>query len=139
MKTARQRRHADRMMMFMTGALTYTVIELLWRGWSHWTMTLTGGLCALLIHGANLRMGRASMPLRCLAGGCIITAVEFAVGCVVNLALGWRVWDYSSMPLDLMGQICLPYSLCWLALSLPCVALSNWMIGRRRNSPIIFG
>ena len=101
-------------------------------------MTLTGGLCALLIHDANLRMGRVSMPLRCLAGGCIITAVEFAVGCVVNLALGWRVWDYSSMPLDLMGQICLPYSVYWIILSLPCVMLSNWLTARRSSAPMVF-
>lgn len=139
MMTARQQRIADGAMMFLTGSMTYTAVELLWRGHSHWTMTVTGGACVLLIHAANVRMKKASIATRCLAGGCIITGVELAVGCVVNLLLGWDVWDYSSMPLDLLGQICLPYSICWTALSLPCVMLSNWMTARRRSAPMVFG
>ena len=138
MNTARQRRQTDGAIMFLTGALTYTMVELLWRGYSHWTMTVTGGACALLVHAANVRMRRAPIAVRCVAGGCIITAVELAVGCVVNLLLGWQVWDYTAMPLDLFGQICLPYSVCWVALSLPCIMLSNWLTARRAKESMIF-
>ena len=138
MNTARQQRAADGALMFLTGAATYTAVELLWRGYSHWTMTLTGGVCVVLIHAANLRIKRAAVAMRCLAGGCIITGVELAVGCVVNLLLGWNVWDYSAMPFDLLGQICLPYSICWTVLSLPCVMLSNWLSARRRSASMVF-
>ena len=49
----------------------------------------------------------------------MITAVEFETGLLVNLTLGWGVWDYSDMPLNLMGQICPAFTLAWLALSVP--------------------
>ncbi len=51
----------------------------------------------------------------------VVTALEFAVGCLVNIRLGWEVWDYSNMPLNLLGQICPTFSVMWLLLSLPCI------------------
>ena len=56
-----------------------------------------------------------------------VTSVEFVVGCIVNLKLGWNVWDYSSQALDLMGQICPLFSLFWLLLSLPLILLAKLM------------
>lgn len=46
----------------------------------------------------------------------LITAAEFATGLVVNLLLGWQVWDYSAEPANLLGQICLRYSFYWFCL-----------------------
>lgn len=57
----------------------------------------------------------------------VITSLEFAVGCLVNLRLGWHVWDYSDIPLNLMGQICPTFSVMWLLLSVPCVYLSRFL------------
>ena len=51
----------------------------------------------------------------------VITAVELAFGEVVNRAMGLGVWDYSELPLNFMGQICLPFSAIWLALSFPAL------------------
>ena len=45
--------------------------------------------------------------------------MEFYTGCLVNLRLGWQVWDYSAMPFNLLGQVCPGFLLLWLALSLP--------------------
>ena len=43
-----------------------------------------------------------------------------------NIIMGWQVWDYSEIPLNFMGQICLSFSLCWYLLSLPlCILTSN--------------
>lgn len=56
-----------------------------------------------------------------------ITALEFITGCIVNLRMGWDVWDYSSMPLNLLGQICPAFSIMWLALSVPCIVLSKFI------------
>ena len=52
-----------------------------------------------------------------------ITTVEFVAGCIVNLRLHWQVWDYSSLPFNLLGQICPRFILMWFALSIPGVAL----------------
>ncbi len=43
---------------------------------------------------------------KCIISGGIITAVEFAFGCIFNLWLGLNVWDYSDVPYNVLGQIC---------------------------------
>ena len=68
-------------------------------------------------------MEHKSLPLRCGMGAVIITLVELATGMVVNHLLGLQVWDYSDVPMNIFGQVCLPYSLLWFGLSLPAMAL----------------
>lgn len=105
------------LLAFIVGAVAYSLIEILWRGHTHWTMTLTGGLCMvilMLISGLSI-----PLPFKWLLGALSITTVEFAVGCVVNLALGWGVWDYTDLPLNLLGQVSLPFTLVWFLLSIP--------------------
>lgn len=63
--------------------------------------------------------------VRCLLGAAVITSIEFGVGMLVNVELGWGVWDYSDKPLNVMGQICPLFSLGWYALSLPAFMLCS--------------
>lgn len=104
---------------FAAGAAGYPMIELLWRGHSHWTMSCTGGICLTGIRRICQRMRASSLLSCCAACGGLITTAELAVGLVVNRVLRWNVWDYSRMPLNLWGQVCLAYSLLWVLLSLP--------------------
>lgn len=107
------------LLVFFIGAIAYSLIEIIWRGYTHWTMTLTGGLCmAMLMFISTLSL---ALPLKWLIGALSITAVEFTVGCVVNLALDWHVWDYSDLPLNLLGQISLPFTGVWFLLSIPAI------------------
>lgn len=110
-------------LLFSAGGIAYGGLELLWRQRTHWTMMLTGGACFLALYKLYGRFPRLSMPEKCVLGSLVITSLEFAVGCVVNLALGWGVWDYSSMPLNLLGQICLLYSVLWGLLCIPISTL----------------
>ena len=91
------KRLTDRVLVFGTGASFYSLLETLWRGHTHWSMSVTGGLVLLTVYTAERRT-HSSLWRRCLRVAGIITAYEFAVGCLVNLRLGWRVWDYSSQP-----------------------------------------
>ena len=111
--------------MFLTGGILYSMIEMLWRGYTHWSMTVAGGLCFLLIHFVNHGLSNADIILRCLAGCGIITAVEFFAGVIVNLWLGLDVWNYSGMAGNLLGQICPAFSLMWFLISFPACALSG--------------
>lgn len=104
--------------LFLIGGFGYVLVELLWRGRSHWSMFLVGGLCFRLIGGIGDRMRRAPCLLRGAACAAAITVVEFVSGCVVNLWWGLGVWDYSTMRFHLKGQVCLAYSLLWMLLSL---------------------
>ena len=57
----------------------------------------------------------------------MVTAAEFAAGCVLNLWLGLGVWDYTDMPFNLMGQICLPFSAAWIVVSAAAILLDDWL------------
>ena len=61
----------------------------------------------------------------CVIGGLAVTAVELIFGAVVNLWLKWNVWDYSDVPMNLWGQICLPFSLLWVALMVAVMNLEK--------------
>jgi len=115
-----------------TGAVLYSLLEIAFRGFTHWTMTLTGGTCMALIYLLDRKMHSRSLWLRCLAGAGIITALEFAVGCIVNRKLGWNVWDYSDQRFNVLGQICPVFSGIWFLLCIPATAICTLirMLGR---------
>lgn len=107
----------------LAGAILYPLIELLWRGRTHISMALAGAICAALIWLLSERLGRGSLLLRIFAAASLITLVELIFGVVCNLLLGLGVWDYSGMPMNFLGQICLPYFLMWVLLATPVCLL----------------
>ena len=114
--------------LFFVGATIYVVIEKLYRGYSHWTMFLLGGICFIALGLIN-EMIPWDMPLllQMFIGGMIITVLELITGCVVNLWLGWNVWDYSELPFNLWGQISLFSSIVWVGLSLVGIVLDDYI------------
>lgn len=105
--------------LFALGGTAYVGLELLWRGRSHGSMFLAGGSCFLLL--GKLRKSRLPLPFCPIAGSGIITGVELLTGLVFNR--DHAIWDYRQLPLHLKGQICLPYSLLWMPLSLGAMEL----------------
>lgn len=113
-------------LIFLTGSCAYPTLEMIWRGRTHYSMAIAGGVCLTLINRVCCdRLRGRSMALRCLAGSGIITGVELCTGLIVNDLLGFGVWDYSEVPMNILGQVCLPYSLLWFALTLPAMALCD--------------
>lgn len=110
------------------GGCVYYLIELIWRGHSHWTMALIGGFCFVLIGDIN-EFIPWNMPLllQGIVGSAAITATELFCGVILNLWLELDIWDYSTMPFNFLGQICLPFSLLWIALSVVAVVLDDWL------------
>ena len=98
--------------LFSIGGLAYVILEILWRGYSHWTMFATGGICVVLVCEMDRRSrNKTAFFLRCFYGALIITSVEFLVGCIVNLWLQWNV----------LGQVSLPFTGAWMILSAPVI------------------
>lgn len=99
--------------VFLLGGGAYGLMEILFRGHTHWTMLVTGGACVLTMF--YLREWLLTQPLAvgALAGAVIITAYELSVGVIVNLKLGWQVWDYSAQPGNVLGQICPAFTAIW--------------------------
>lgn len=114
--------------LFCGGGFLYASLELLYRGRTHWTMLFAGGLCAVLLYLIAVK-SHEHLWKKWLMGAAVITTVEFVTGIVVNIILGWRVWSYSTAWANLFGQICLVFSLLWLALSIPGIWLMG-LIGR---------
>ena len=108
--------------IYMLGAVSYGALEIAFRGQTHWSMLLAGGLCLTAIYAVSRRR-KASLWQLCLAGGGIITGVEPAVGLVVNRLLGWNVWDYGDVPGNFLGQICPLYTALWVLLTVPALGL----------------
>lgn len=132
-KGGRLMRMSKAPVLFCAGALCYTAVEYLWRWHTgrlpvHWSMAVLGGAMFLLI-GAINEFLPWEMPLllQGLLGSVAVTAAELAAGLYLNLYLGLGIWDYSHLPFQLLGQICLPFSLAWVALSVVGVVLDDWL------------
>ena len=83
-------------LLFLTGSCLYPALEMAWRGRTHSSMALAGGLCLCLIDRVCCsRLKDRDMLSRCTAGAGVITGVEFALGILLNRVLGLRIWDYS--------------------------------------------
>ena len=114
--------------LFAFGGVVYNVIELLYRGHTHWTMFVLGGLCFVSIGLINNAFSwKNPIEIQCLIGGGIITLLEYITGYIVNIKLGWNVWDYSNIPLNLQGQICLPFTVVWIVLSLFIIIIDDFL------------
>ncbi len=104
------------------------MIELLYRGRSHWTMFLLGGLCFLYAGEQNEHTDwDYPLILQSIKVATVITLLEFLCGLIVNIWLGWNVWDYSNMPFNMLGQICLPFSLLWIIVGTLAIILDDYL------------
>ncbi|MGW8114449.1 putative ABC transporter permease [Caproicibacterium sp. NSD3] len=116
----------ENILLFCTGSTLYPALEVLYRGHSDFSMGIAGGVCMCLINRVcNQDLGKKPILIRCCAGSATITTVEFFTGLIVNIGMGRSVWDYSSLPLNLLGQICPLYSGFWALLSLPAMGICD--------------
>lgn len=107
------------------GGIYYT-LEHIARGYSHWSMMILGGVCYLSCGIINDISGNSiAMWEKMVLCMVVITVFEFIAGVIINIRLGWNIWDYSEMPFQVMGQICVPYMLLWYVLSYPAIMLNS--------------
>lgn len=116
------------LILFLVGGSLYYFIELISRGYSHISMLILGGICFITLGLLNEILDWTTPLIKqMLYGSIIITILEFITGCIVNLWLGWNVWDYSNEPFNLLGQICLEYSIYWFFLSFVGIILDDYL------------
>ena len=102
--------------LFYLGGGSYMALEFLWRGRSHGSMFVLGGLCFLLIGKLGALLRGIPLAVQLLLFSAMITFLELLTGLVVNGSYG--IWDYRAVPYNFMGQICLPFTLLWIPVSL---------------------
>lgn len=103
--------------LFFCGGVLYYSIEIMWRGHSHVSMFLDGGVCFVLIGLMNEIVPGLPLAVQAVLGASLIVFSELLVGSLVNLRLGLNVWDYSNQPMNYRGQVCLPFFLLWIPLA----------------------
>ena len=116
------------LLLGIIGSIIYMSLEILWRGYTHWTMGVLGGICFICLGLINeILSWETPLVLQMFIGSIIITVLEFITGCIVNIWLGWNVWDYSNLPLNLLGQICLPFSILWYFISAIGIVIDDYI------------
>ena len=111
--------------LFCIGGGAYVTLEFLWRGWSHYSMFLLGGLCFLLIGQLGRLEPRPGIAARTLRGRGSCTCGERLFGMIFNR--DYRIWDYRRLPGNFMGQICPQFSILWIPVSLAAILLFGWL------------
>lgn len=116
-------------MIFFIGGICYGLLEVVYRGHTHPSMVVAGGICfTVIVLLDNMLRDRVNILLLSLLGGVVITCVELVFGLIFNVWFKMGVWDYSSAPLNLYGQVCLPFSLLWVAVSLFAIIINRRVI-----------
>lgn len=116
-------------MIFFIGGICYGLLEVVYRGHTHPSMVVAGGICfTVIVLLDNMLRDRVNILLLALLGGVVITCVELVFGLIFNVWFKMGVWDYSSAPLNLYGQVCLPFSLLWVAVSLFAIIINRRVI-----------
>lgn len=121
------------LILFAIGGSIYILIETIYRHImcrppTHWSMFVLGGLAFLLIGELN-EIFDWKMPfwMQDLIGTLITVSLECVFGYVLNIYLGLGIWDYSNLPFNLLGQICLPFALIWALLVAVAIVLDDYL------------
>lgn len=107
----------EHLLFAVIGGVMYMLIEIAWRGYTHWSMGILGGVCFVAVGLLNEIQQRPPIILQMAQGAVICTVMELLAGLVLNVWLGLDVWDYSGVPGNIMGQVCPQFTIAWAALS----------------------
>ena len=118
------KRFKEYVIITTVGGIYYYLLEILWRGYSHWAMIIVGGISAALVYVINEKTDNICFFLRCIVGALGITVAELLSGIIVNIWLKLNIWDYSRLQYNLLGQISIRTSLLWFLLCVPAFAIS---------------
>lgn len=113
--------------LYLTGGIIYLLLELAVRGRSDITMVILGGLCFVLIGCVNEWFSwKTPLIKQALVGGfLIVTPLELLFGLIFNQT--YTIWDYTNMPFNYLGQICLTFSFLWCILSIVAIILDDYL------------
>ncbi len=116
-----------KMVFFVSGGIGYGIIELIWRGRTHWTMIIAGGICFVLFSLIAEKCKKRTLIYKSSLCALGVTAIEFIFGVIFNILLKMNVWDYSGMPFNVHGQVCLLYTLLWGVLGAMVLPVADMM------------
>ncbi len=117
--------------IMLYGGFIYGAVEILYRGHTHPSMFILGGLSLVWVGGLNCFFRRRlPIPVQMAIGSVIITLGEFVCGMIVNVGFGMHVWDYSKLPFNLYGQVCLLFMMIWFFFSFVAIKTEDFIRAR---------
>ena len=113
--------------LFLAGYCIYIAIEVTARGVSYPIMGVCGGLTVLILDKINDRISwDTDILIQSICGSILITFFELVIGeTALHTDIFPVMWDYSDMPLNFDGVICLPFSLLWCVMSVLAIFLAD--------------
>lgn len=120
---------SEYLLLWAVGGCIYYLTEFLFRGFSHWTMFVLGGIC-LDFFTVQGRMVNWEDPmwrqiLRCVI---FVVSMEFISGIILNKWMNLGIWDYSGLPFQLFGQICLPFAIIFSGFCAVGILLGGYLL-----------
>ncbi len=112
---------------FIIGAIGYGMIEILWRGYTHWSMLIAGGICFSLFSKIAEKMKKIPLIIKAVVCALAVTSVELVFGVIFNMILKMNVWDYSGVAYNFKGQICPMFSIFWGILGLIFIPVADFL------------
>lgn len=108
-----------KLVMFLIGFCLYITIEVCFRGYSFVLMGICGGIIFILLDCINeVLPWETDLLIQGGIGSAMITLTELIVGEGLKYLGLPQMWDYSNLPINFDGVICLPYSLLWVLVSI---------------------
>lgn len=124
---------AKPLILFCIGGAVYIAVEITWRyltgsSHTHWVMFIVGGMSFISIGCINEYMSWDTLfQTQVAIGTFLVLILEFTSGCILNIWLKLNIWDYSNMPFNVLGQICLPFAIAWIILVSIAIVLDDWL------------
>ena len=84
----------EHLLFAVIGGVMYMLIEIAWRGYTHWSMGILGGVCFVLVGLLNEIQQRPPIILQMAQGAVICTVLELLAG----LVLSGSVWIFGTTP-----------------------------------------
>ena len=94
------------LLRWLVGGLLYGLLEIAYRGHTHWTMVLLAALLCIPLDLANEVMPwRLPLALQGVIGGLTITAAGLLAGLGVKCWVGVGVWGFFGLWGKLLGEV----------------------------------
>jgi len=103
--------------LFVVGGIGYCLLEIIWRGYTHWSMALAGAISLMFMGYLSLNFKNIPLFFKALLSSMFITGTELIFGIIFNLYFNMNVWNYSNRLFNFAGQICPQFSILWFILS----------------------
>lgn len=128
-----------KLILFSIGFFLYSLIEVLFRGYTYFTMGILGGIILLLVDSINNKLSwNIDLIWQGIIGSFAITTCELVLGEILKILNISSMWDYSNMPFNYDGVICVPFSIIWIFISIIGILVAdfiNYYIFKEKPKP----